>query len=173
MTNILDVYPDEILYDELFFHDIPSEEAAIQWCRRYKPLSSNMICSQGHVCSWKNTAMSSHGVDQHHWRCTYPNHRSCVSMRRDSFFEGSHLRIRTILQVMYWWSCNMPLEQIARQTATSKNSIVDWLNFFREVCGLHILYHPQLIGGAGRIVAIDESKYFHRKYNRGRFCDGH
>lgn len=93
-------------------------------------------------------------------------------MRRDSVFEGSHLRVRKILQILYFWSRDLPLNYISHEVQINQCTLVNWLNNIREICGLDIMRHPLQIGGAGRIVAIDESKYFHRKYHRGRFREG-
>ncbi len=42
-----------------------------------------------------------------------------------------------------------------------------------ETCAQWFLDHPVQIGGVGKVVEIDESKFGRRKYNRGRYRDGH
>ena len=49
-----------------------------------------------------------------------------------------------------------------------EHAVVDWSNFFREVCINFYARHPIKIGGPGVEVEIDESIKFKRKYNRGR-----
>ena len=58
------------------------------------------------------------------------------------------------------------------------SACIDWHNFVRDVCAQDLVLHPIQLGGldqAGRakVVEIDESKYFHRKYHRGQYRDGH
>ena len=57
--------------------------------------------------------------------------------------------------------------QISHPTA------VDWYNFLRDVCAEYFKLHPMVIGGQGIEVEIDESKFGRRKYNRGRWQEGH
>ena len=35
----------------------------------------------------------------------------------------------------------------------------DWFNFFRDICAEHFLANPITIGGPGKVVEIDESKF--------------
>ncbi|KAI6657241.1 hypothetical protein LOD99_11145, partial [Oopsacas minuta] len=51
-------------------------------------------------------------------------------------------------------------------------TITDWKNSLRDVCVEEFLVNPQPIGGPGHIVEIDESKFGHRKYSRGRMLSG-
>ena len=54
----------------------------------------------------------------------------------------------------------------------SEHTLVDWKNFAREVC-LEILQQDNCkIGGVGKVVEIDESKFRKRKYHRGKRVDG-
>ena len=49
-----------------------------------------------------------------------------------------------------------------------EHTVVDWLQFCRDVPVEYFLNNPAPIGGAGHIVEIDESLFARRKYNRGR-----
>ena len=50
---------------------------------------------------------------------------------------------------------------------------MDWYNYCREICALVINDEDvERIGGVGKIVEIDESKFGKRKYNRGRRVEG-
>ena len=42
---------------------------------------------------------------------------------------------------------------------------MDWYNFHRDVCAQRFLDHPVQVGGVGKVVEIDESKFGRRKYN--------
>lgn len=53
-------------------------------------------------------------------------------------------------------------------TTVSSATIVDWGNFFRDVCANHLLQNPLKIGDKGTIVEIDETVLVRRKYNRGK-----
>ena len=59
------------------------------------------------------------------------------------------------------------------ETRLSFETIADWLTYFREIC-LEIVARetPQVIGGSGKTVEVDESKFGKRKYNRGRLVEG-
>ena len=50
--------------------------------------------------------------------------------------------------------------------------LVDWCNFCREVCATVIETKSEPIGGVGKVLEIDESKFGKRKYHCGRRVDG-
>ena len=55
----------------------------------------------------------------------------------------------------------------------SSKSGVNWCHFCREVCIAYLdAQRNPCIGGVGKIVEIDESKFGKHKYNRGRLTDG-
>ena len=61
---------------------------------------------------------------------------------------------------------------------TTDHAVVDWCNFMRDECAVWLENNADEIGGLDDngvpiIVEIDESKYFHRKYHRGQWRDGH
>ena len=53
----------------------------------------------------------------------------------------------------------------------SCTTVVDWMQFCRDVCVNYFLQNPCRIGGEGVIVEIDESLFARRKYNRGRVVE--
>ena len=107
------------------------------------------------------------------WRCPRKGCRREVSLRKDTFFEGSHLEIEKILRILHLWSTKTPLNKMRVEVEVSTKTAVDWYNFVRDVCAQYYIDHPAVIGGPNVEVEIDESKFGKRKYNRGRTVDGH
>ena len=54
----------------------------------------------------------------------------------------------------------------------SGNTVVDWDSFCREVCEVNYEECEEKIGGPGKRVQIDESKFGKRKYHRGHRVEG-
>ena len=64
----------------------------------------------------------------------------------------------------------------------SDHTTVDWYNFCPDVCENYLVNNPVQIGGIDvdddgnivpKVIEIDESKFFHRKYHRGQWREGH
>lgn len=58
------------------------------------------------------------------------------------------------------------------ETDISNHTVVDFYNFCREVCAVLIEDESEQIGGVGKVVEVDESKFGRRKYHKGRRVDG-
>ena len=69
---------------------------------------------------------------------------------------------------MHFWVMDVSLAIVNHELGTSKRTIVDWLNFFREICSQYVAQQNTPIGGPGKTVEIDESVFCKTKYNRGR-----
>ena len=65
-----------------------------------------------------------------------------------------------------WWCCILHVTRYFRSVTSS-------FNFIREVCAEYFKQNPVVIDGPGIEVEIDESKFGRRKYNRGRWQEGH
>lgn len=99
-----------------------------------------------------------------------------------TWFEKAKLPLPLIFQIMYMYSAGYTYEACRRETShwretvVSQATIADWFNYCREAIIVYTLEHEEQlekIGGPGKIVQIDESKFGRRKYNRGRNVEGH
>lgn len=111
------------------------------------------------------------------WHC-----KGChkfVAIRKGSFFARSNLSLRQIVTLLYGWSQSYSQVAIGReaQVGTKGHTVVDWYNFCRDVCQQYLLDHPVTLGGlnddgTSKVVEVDESYFFHRKYHRGMWRNG-
>lgn len=109
------------------------------------------------------------------WRCTSKLCRKEVGFLRDTWFAGTHLSLKEVFQLSYFWSRQTHTQdeirfdmQIPDETTISEKAVVDWKNFFRDVCARYFERHPMKIGGVGSIIEIDETVISKPKYHRGR-----
>ena len=147
---------------------VNDEDTTMYWLQRRNLLASTVDCSK---CN--TTCRLVPRKDSHAWRCPRKGCQAVVSIGDDSFFSGSHLKLNEILSITYWWSRKTTVNTVIHETGHSSKSIVDWYNFHRDVCAQYFIDHPVQIGGPGKVVEIDESKFGRRKYHRGRYQDGH
>jgi len=61
---------------------------------------------------------------------------------------------------------------VVHELGISHTTVVDLYNFCREVCSVVLQKQSEQIGGPGKMVEIDESKFGKRQYNRSKRVDG-
>ncbi len=67
------------------------------------------------------------------WRC--PDHKGRKkSIRVKSFIEKSHLTMAQFISLAYFWSNEIMVKNTVEMTGLSERAVIDWYNFFREVC---------------------------------------
>ena len=111
--------------------------------------------------------------DGYMWRCTNSRCRTWLSIRSGSFFEGSNIPLSTWLHLMFLWAIKVSGSNIARMTSLSKPTVIRALSDLRTICSNKMLNADMKIGGVGKTVEIDESKFgAKRKYRRGRVSEG-
>ena len=71
-----------------------------------------------------------------------------------------------ILEITYSFSHDWQQLQLTHETGISGRTAVDWYQFSREVTTEILLNRSEKLGGEGKIVEIDESKFGKRKYHR-------
>ncbi|KAL0861609.1 hypothetical protein ABMA27_009108 [Loxostege sticticalis] len=92
-----------------------------------------------------------------------------------TWFVNARLPLPLMFQIMYMFSVDYTYEAVRRETSDmreevlSQATIADCFNYCREATIVYQLEHEESrekIGGPGKIVQIDESKFERRKYSR-------
>ena len=159
------------------YAEIVQTNDAINWLVKRRLLKNETICAACNMnCKINNYQ---EGIDGKRWKC--PGCEKRLSIRDGSFFTRSKLELAKIVVVLYYWSEQRLQNSIDRDLGIDlSHTTVDWYNFCREVCTEALLRNPTQIGGMElvngqiepKVVEIDESKFFHRKYHRGRYREG-
>ena len=111
-------------------------------------LAANQVCA---TCNrpmvWSHAGPGK--SDEFRWRCGRPCNKT-LSIRSGYFFEGSHLNIRSVLDVIRYWAFEeFSFRKASRELAMAEHTFVDWRNFLRDICAEHFLRNPVRIGGVG------------------------
>ena len=125
-------------------------------------------CANGRINLRQDKSMP----DGQIWRCSNRRCTAKLPIRKYAFFSGSHLSLAQVTKLIYYWTYRYPIEIAVHETSISEKTVIDFYNFCREVCVVLLEKHSEKIGGPGKIVEVDESKFGKRKYNRGKKVDG-
>ena len=110
------------------------------------------------------------------WECRIQTsgkrHNTETSIRKGSWFSQSNMTLEEILKFTYWWCQDLEQSQITHELGLARGTGVDWDSFCREVYEITMFDSSQKLGGEGKIVQIDESKFGKRKYHRGHHVEG-
>jgi transposase-like protein len=96
--------------------------------------------------------------------------QASFSVRRNAYFEGSHLTTSQVLEHLYF-SCTHinQVELMHECNIGSWTTIARWFSGLRAIPSLFFANQSNnKIGGSGHIVEMDESHLMTRKFNRGR-----
>jgi hypothetical protein len=102
------------------------------------------------------------------WRCMKRTCRKSRLVREGIFFTNTNLSLNECMLLIYLWTSGTPEKQVLHDYKFSSHTVVDWVNYCREV---GVDYFDELdvkIGGIETIVEIDEAVIVKRKYDRGR-----
>jgi transposase-like protein len=94
------------------------------------------------------------------------------SIREKIFFSRSHLEIWQILGFVSLWTQRAEQQSIEKQIGISNHAAVDWASFCREIVFDAMILNRVPLGGPGKTVEIDESKFGKRKHHRGHHVKG-
>ena len=151
----------------------------MNWLATRRMLRNTMPCERcNNLCRLNHYQQ---GIDD--WRSACNGCKFTASVRSGSFFDKSHIPLSRIILLIYYWA-KMTQQTTVREELEigSDHTTVDWYNFCRDVCEHYLVNNPVQIGGIDlddngnivpKVVEIDESKFFHRKYHRGQWREGH
>ena len=144
----------------------------MNWLAERGLLHNTYTCPQCQVlCGLVAQQDSQDGV---RWKCRQCRQRT--SVRKGAFFK-SNMPLGKLVWILLYWASDTPVHHVAWHLDVSQHTLVDWTNFFRDVCAEDSRRNSIQLGGFdinGQpiVVEIDESYFFHRKYHRGRFMNG-
>jgi transposase-like protein len=110
--------------------------------------------------------------DGHVWRCLNKKCNKKIFIRLGSWFEKHILTLENFLLITYFWVYKASEIFVRHELDICRQTVVDWYNFSRQVCTSILEINSEKLGGPGKIVEIDESKFGKRKFHKGRRVDG-
>ncbi len=96
--------------------------------------------------------------------------RKKFSIRQDSIFTKSKLKLQNLVVLLYAFSSGFSVTQAKKllKQAVSERSIIQWYTYLREICSLSLIYTPIKLGANRSVLQIDEASIgAKRKYSRG------
>ena len=175
-------YPEFDTFKDLIISTTYKEKVAVQWARE-----NDFLAPESHPCG-DCVVNNRNGIMKYYQKKKWTTQRAkgniyyqcsgegkrCqkrVSPFKGTFFDGLHSKIPVskALELIYMFSEKIPVLKAAKECKVNKNTAVDYYNYLREVCAHSTAAREDyIIGGEGLTVEIDESKFFCRKYNKGR-----
>lgn len=105
-----------------------------------------------------------------------------VSRACGTWFEDAKIPLDRMFYLMYCYARKYSYETVkiedfsSNEKCLSQRTISDWYSYCRETVVIYLIEtfdSKDKIGGLGKTVQIDESKFGRRKFNKGRRVDGH
>jgi transposase-like protein len=170
------VYLDEEIATFLFNEDqiinaLNTTEKVITWLA-FKLIKNSQICA---LCSFSQSMVlrkKTASKDGYYWFCS----NSCkysLSIRKGSIFEKCKLPFLKIFRMIYKYLNGLSFTDISFELKIHRNTAGDWCALIREIIAEYLVNNSEILGcfntdGTSKIVEIDESLFFKRKYQRGR-----
>ena len=147
----------------------------IEFCQNHGVILKEKFCDYCNSLCRLDTTSKCFRCDKTYVR-GHKKRRRCnfkVSIFRNTWFSYSHVDIETNLYfVVLFLQDFFSYKFVQSELGLSKPTINDWASFCREVIVNWVFNKCGKIGGPGKTVEIDESKFGRRKYNVGRVVEG-
>ena len=99
-------------------------------------------------------------TDQYSWWC--PQCKTRTTIRDGSFFHRSRITLQQWMLLIYLWSREYPVGDVAEEVDVSNRMAIDVYQWLRDVCSTALLQQPIILGGSVSAVQIDESLFRHK-----------
>lgn len=106
------------------------------------------------------------------WKC---NNKACSNRGRllnTDIFVDKKLELEKVLDIIYLLTKLLTTKSISLMLNVTRKTISRYKRKLRKILKNLVRNERWKLGGEGVVVEIDESKFGHRKYNRGRVVEG-
>lgn len=148
-----------------FLHEFGDSQTIVQAMQEKGLLRDNCICG---VCGESMKVRKTDKRDGIMFECMKRTCRKNRSIRAGSFFENVRLSLCDSMLLLHLWSKGYSEKLICDDFSFSKQTVVDWFRFCRDLCVSHFESQQNIIGGIDSVVEIDETHIVKRKNDRGR-----
>lgn len=176
---LTDVEISLLVINEQYLENIfCNNQTANAFLAKIKLIPNERKCYWCFGASYKDMryTVCSESVDGFKWQCTKPCRKS-ILLRSGTIFEGSRISTRLIIKIIYKYVCGIPYVDISYDLSISRQTAGFWAELVRECMIKDLDLGSRMIGGVSndgvrKVVEIDESLFFKRKYNKGRVNNG-
>ena len=93
------------------------------------------------------------------WRCLRrhqgaPRCNKKQALRHGSFLTNSNLEPRQFVMLAYFWAHGISASSQVEMCSVSEHSVIQWNQWFRDICSRYLVENPIQLGGNGRVVQI-------------------
>lgn len=93
------------------------------------------------------------------WRCqrrhpVAPRCNKKQALRHGSFLANSNLEPRQFVMLAYFWVQGISASSQVEMCSVSEHSVIQWNQWFRDICSRYLVENPIRLGGNGRVVQI-------------------
>lgn len=135
-----------------FCEQIRTPELSIEFLRErgiLKRIPPRCSDCRGPMTEVKDVSFS----DGYVWRC--PKHKGRKkTIRTGPFIENANFELKKFVELAYFWSLSISSASMEILCQLSAHTIIDYNNFFRDVCSRWLIQNPIRLGGVGHIVQI-------------------
>ena len=145
---------------------LQSNSTILQFLMEKNVIKKTNSCPQ---CNLQMDLVEYNCLDSYIWRCpdSYCSRR--VSIRSESIFEKSHLKLKDILSILNFYGIGISPKNCSKMIKIRGTTVQEWYQCFRErMSSAFQILKQEKIGGFNQIVEIDECQIGRRKYHRGR-----
>ena len=118
------------------------------WLEQLGLLHGKRTCS---ACGGRTTIKAIKDSRYGSWRCTTKNCRKEQGYLCGTFFQGTHLDLKSFSTFIFLGAALRQLWTTTVRNWNFRMTICDWMNFFRDVCAEYFIRNPIQIGGEGTI----------------------